>query len=332
MDISPYLAALIKEKNEVIVPGLGTFSKEQIPAQFDASRGTFLPPLEHIAFKTDFSEDQTLLNYIIKAENSDKKTVVNFLKQYVDNLNDLLASTELIKIDLLGTFEKTTHGFTFEADETLASNSTYYGLKPQPEIIEMAAYPAPTVIEESRTEGIEEIEEEIEEEFSPSNWSVKKTVLVVFIILLSAFAGLQFFYPEVLNSLGQRGATTPPPPAPILKKDIIIQTDTTTLADTTQQNIKADSLITEPPVTPKISTYEIVVAAFGKRSEADNFIKQLQSRGIQAHALANRSKEYIKISVGTFNDKETAETELKRIQAELSKGAWIYHFKPKKTK
>ena len=109
-----------------------------------------------------------------------------------------------------------------------------------------------------------------------------------------------------------------------------IQPDTIPAVDTTvlDTNQVADTPVVAAPVIPDGPTYEIVVAAFGKRSEADAFIEQLAKRGVTAKALPNRQKEFIKISVGTFNDPQQAQTELQRVQKELSKGAWIFKVKP----
>lgn len=321
MDISRYLAALIKANRELIVPGLGTFHKEQFPARYDAASGTFLPPAEHIAFHTDFTEDHTLLNHIIQAEHADKKSAKDFLDEYINNLKDLLNTTEFIKIDALGTFEKSGNGFLFEADETLKSNNPFFGLKAQKDTAAISNNSDQTDAE------IEELAEE-ETEKRPG----KKIAIAVLIILLSTLAAIQIFNPNLLSTLWQTRPDQQPTPPPVIKQNVPAATDTTLLADTTQNKTNIDTTAVQPPVSPDMITYEIIVAAFGKRSEANDFIKQLQKRGVTAHALPNRTKEYIKISVGTFTDRQLADTELKRIQTELSKGAWIYKVKPVKQK
>ena len=133
MDISSYIAEYIRENPKLIIPGLGTFTKEQVPARFDAANDRFLPPSERIVFSSSYSDDLALQKFICTAENAKPKAVAQFIEQYVSNLIDLLATTEEIKIDALGTFKRTSTKLTFKADESLASNASYFGLKPQKE-------------------------------------------------------------------------------------------------------------------------------------------------------------------------------------------------------
>lgn len=325
MDISRYLAELIRSKRELVVPGLGKFYREQIPASYDANSQSFLPPAERIVFKNEAVEDGTLVQHISQSENISINAAKKLLEEYTSNLHDLLSNTELIKIDQLGSFEKSENGFAFEADPGLVSNP-YFGLKPQSEPSTATQIAVENIVSVNETaDKVEMAEEESEEEISSG--SKGKIGLLILAVLLSIIAGLQVFYPQAFDLLRpeqpENNQTMIPP----------VQTDTIPVIDTT---VLDSSLVTDTPkviAAPIISdapTYEIVIAAFGKRSEADNFMQQLAQRGITARALPNRKKEYIKISVGSFSDQQQAQQELQRIQRELSKGAWIYKVKPLK--
>ncbi len=324
MDISRYLAELIRNREELIVPGLGTFYKQEIPARFDEETQQFLPPVEKIEFKTEFQQDDTLLDYIALHEKTSKESIKEFFEEYISNLNDLLHSTESIKIDTLGTFEQTKGGFLFIADQNLISNK-YYGLKPQPELNH--------AIREIFTEEIKQevFEEELEENETES--SGKRNFLMILAIILCLIAVLQVIYPDFLS-------TTPDIKANVVLADTLTQTrDTIAPVDTLKRIdstlVKKDTTAINPTKPENVSEnrFEIIIAAFGKRAEADDFLKQLSKRGIKAYTLPNKSKEFIKVSVGGFADKQAAANELKRIQSELSKSAWIYRVKPiKQTK
>ena len=73
MDISSYIAEYIRENQILIVPGLGTFTKEQVPARFDAANDRFLPPTERIVFSSSYSDDLALQKFICTAENAKPK-------------------------------------------------------------------------------------------------------------------------------------------------------------------------------------------------------------------------------------------------------------------
>jgi hypothetical protein len=340
MDISSYIAEYIRENPKLIVPGLGTFTKEQVPARFDAANDRFLPPSERIVFSSSYSDDVALQKFICNAEKAKPKAVAQFIEQYVSNLIDLLATTEEIKIDALGTFKRTSTKLTFKADESLASNASYFGLKPQKEKsgIQAPLDDVSTIAEEAPIPEIpteepilENEEEEIEEVRGSSKF--KKAVLIVLILALSALAGLQIYCPDTLSNFWNQ-KTSIAPAADTLTKQVdttALVPDSTILRDST--GIKTDSIAqVAPSITPDAPSFEIIVAAFHKQSEADEFIAQLAARQINAHIIQTKKGGLLKISVGTFRDEATATTELQKIHQNLAKNAWIYRVKPLKTK
>ncbi|MCF8319244.1 MAG: SPOR domain-containing protein [Sphingobacteriaceae bacterium] len=339
MDISSYIAEYIRENPKLIVPGLGTFTKEQVPARFDAANERFLPPSERIVFSSSYSDDLALQKFICTAENAKPKAVAQFIEQYVSNLIDLLATTEEIKIDALGTFKRTSTKLTFKADESLASNASYFGLKPQKEKsgVQVPLKEVSPILEEApiteipTEEPILETEEEETEEVRGLS-THKKTILILIILALSALAGLQIYCPSLLGHLWNAPATANTPVIDTLttKADTMLKADSTLQSDTTA--LKPDSVVPATVVPPTLPSFEIIVAAFHKQSEADEFIAQLAARQINAHSIQTKRGGLLKISVGTFSDEASATTELQKIHQNLAKSAWIYRVKPLKTK
>jgi hypothetical protein len=340
MDISSYIAEYIRENQILIVPGLGTFTKEQVPARFDAANDRFLPPTERIVFSSSYSDDVALQKFICTAEKAKPKAVAQFIEQYVSNLIDLLATTEEIKIDALGTFKRTSTKLTFKADESLANSTSYFGLKPQKEksgkeapIEEVSPIPEEAPITEiPPNEPILEPEEEEIEEVQGSS-KFKKAILILLIVALSALAGLQIYCPSLLGHLWNvpEAASTPLIDTLTTKIDTTLKADSTLQSDTTA--LKPDSVAPIATVVPPtLPSFEIIIAAFHKQSEADEFIAQLAARQINAHILQTKKGGLLKISVGTFANETTAANELQKIHQNLAKNAWIYRVKPLKTK
>jgi cell division septation protein DedD len=340
MDISSYIAEYIRENPKLIVPGLGTFVKEQVPARFDAANNRFLPPTERIVFSSSYSDDVALQKFICSAENAKPKAVAQFIEQYVSNLIDLLGTTEEIKIDALGTFKRTSTKLTFKADESLTNSTSYFGLKPQKEKsgTQTLIEEVPPILEEAPITEIpteeplpEPEEEEIEEVRGSSKF--KKAVLIVLILALSSVAGLQIYCPSLLSQLWNApvAASKPVTDTLITKTDTTFNAENTLKSDTTA--LKPDSLAPlAPSIPPTLPSFEIIVAAFHKQSEADEFIAQLAARQINAHILQTKKGGLLKISVGTFADETAAANELQKIHQNLAKSAWIYRVKPLKTK
>jgi cell division septation protein DedD len=340
MDISSYIAEYIRENQILIVPGLGTFTKEQVPARFDAANDRFLPPSERIVFSSNYSDDVALQKFICTAEKTKPKAVAQFIEQYVSNLIDLLATTEEIKIDALGTFKRTSTKLTFKADESLVSNASYFGLKPQKEksgieapVEEVSPIPedAPITVVPTEEPIPEPEEEEIEEDRGSSTF--KKAILILLIVALSALAGMQIYCPSLLGHLWNvpEAASTPLTDTLTTKIDTTLKADSTLQSDTTA--LKPDSVAPLATVIPPtLPSFEIIIAAFHKQSEADEFIAQLAARQINAHIIQTKKGGLLKISVGTFTDEATATAELQKIHQNLAKNAWIYRVKPLKTK
>ena len=82
--------------------------------------------------------------------------------------------------------------------------------------------------------------------------------------------------------------------------------------------------------TSEVVNYEIIIAAFSIKSEAEVFIKQIGIKGIQAKIVENMPGKMLKISIGTFLDEESAKIDLTRIQKKINKDAWIARVKQPK--
>lgn len=338
MDISRYIVEYIQEHPKLIVPGLGTFYKEEIPAQFDAAKNTFLPPSEKILFKSEYSNDSTLQQFIASKEKAKAKSIQQFIEQYVHNLTDLLANTEEIKIDGLGTFTKKRNKLHFSADKNLARSNTFFGLKPLKDLAEPSIDEVQTqVVEEPTPSTLAEQEVvlstaiEVEEQEEPSSGTFKKVLLFILILLLTTLAIVQSFFPSYLDVLWNKPSTEKNPIDTLSTAiNSIPAPDTTAVVDT--MSIAADSTITSTAIAkPSEPSFEIIVAAFHKQSEADEFIQQLATRNIQAHAIQTKKGGLLKISIGTYANEQEASAALEKTHKELAKNAWIYRVKPIKT-
>src|SRR5690606_15453042 len=91
-----------------------------------------------------------------------------------------------------------------------------------------------------------------------------------------------------------------------------------------------DTVITHVDVTAKTDTnpaqtplrIEIIGASLPSRKEAENYIRQMKARGIDARIVEEKRGRLIKVSLGSFTDKDKADAELQRIRREITKEAW----------
>lgn len=74
-----------------------------------------------------------------------------------------------------------------------------------------------------------------------------------------------------------------------------------------------------------IMRYYIVVGSFRNEANADSLVKTLKGRGYNAEKFAMIGNKYI-VSGASFDDKELAVKELKRIREEIAPDAWMTRF------
>ena len=81
--------------------------------------------------------------------------------------------------------------------------------------------------------------------------------------------------------------------------------------------------------TSNLTRYEIITAAFNKKSEAEEHISKLRKKGIDASIVVDNKKPKFKISMGGFTNEEAAHKERRRIQEKIAKDAWVLTIKNK---
>ena len=69
MDIGIYIADLLRNQEEVSLPGLGTFTKQRIPGSYDSTNNSFLPPRYQVSFDDRLTEPSGLTDYISLKKN-----------------------------------------------------------------------------------------------------------------------------------------------------------------------------------------------------------------------------------------------------------------------
>lgn len=359
MDISLYIAELLQQNSEVSVPGLGTFYRQHSGAYFDKNSQRFMPPAALLALKRTETADNLLAEYISKQKNISVNSATYFIKKFVDHQHDLLNTSGYAGFKSLGTLELSGGKYRFKGLENQVLANDYFGLTPAPEIsrpeaVKMleksvpvsAAQPLPEIQPQAFKKEDEQLEEEIIEEEPPrrtsSSW-MPYAAVIIFLLMSAALA--QIFFPELFNFAQKPPAVTrQPQPAPVLPPadsattagDSLAKADTIYNAlkkegfevekprDTVEITTKAEPLNTAEPVT-----YEIIAAAFGKKAEAEQFVKQLRAKGIDARIVENMPGSKSKVSLGSFRDETAARKELIRIQ-KTNKEAWIARVKTKK--
>jgi len=195
-------------------------------------------------------------------------------------------------------------------------------------------------------------------------------IVITFLLLGGAIVAAYFFFPNLFKAKQKEGNTPVVTPAPVKPKTdsavikekalkeseasadsmfeksitqlgqeqgitvekprdtMVISTKTTPLKKS-KDSIATSATSPSASAVPTIK-FEIIVAAFNKKSEAETYISQLRKKGIDAQIVADNKKPKFKISMGSFTNEEAAQKEKRRIQgSNLAKDAWVLTIKNK---
>ncbi|TZF84698.1 SPOR domain-containing protein [Pedobacter sp. BS3] len=141
MDITRYIADLLKTHNEVSVPGFGCFYKKRVEAYYDKDSETFYPPSETIAFReTDTYLNTHLLEYISHKRNISEDSAAYFAEKFGKDIQKTLSETGESSQLPLGDFRGTPDTIIFEPG-VLNFSPSGYGLMPLKERITSRSIP-----------------------------------------------------------------------------------------------------------------------------------------------------------------------------------------------
>jgi len=329
MDISLYIAEILQDHGKVSIPGIGTFYRKKIAAYFDEQRQMFFPPDEKFSFEQTEDDDSHFSEYISKAENISTASADDIIKEFATKFNNELETSGSAEIPGFGILKKEGTQFTAEAVSS-------YGLQPLPELELVNPYiaaPREAVSEENKEVNNDyispvEIEQILEnnDELSGNTEETEKTsgkkwLLVAIFVLILMGASLYFFYPQINQFVQNRLVAYSHKEQKPVKGEALPQKTADSIADTTTKS---------GSVTTGSMSYEIIIASFSQRTEAETFIKQLTGKGVNVHLVEKPSGIYkYKVSAGSFKDRSSTDNELSLAQKNLNKEAWIDSTKSK---
>lgn len=125
--LSTMVRDLVLQQDKVVVPGLGVFCAELVPASFSDRGYTLNPPYRKLSFEAEGPSAvprQEDSRYLVKAEAAE-------LQQCIASLRSELQSSKCVELPLLGKLRPTTSGeLYFIADPDLDIYPDAFGLHP----------------------------------------------------------------------------------------------------------------------------------------------------------------------------------------------------------
>jgi hypothetical protein len=346
MDISPYFAELIAQKDHVIVPGLGKFYQSRISGYYDEASKSFFPPSQKIEFTTEYRHDDKLVQFISQKSNISLTSAYAILDEYVKDLKAVLKN-EPVTINSLGKLKIVDDKITFFSDEnTQIINEDFFGLpvvdtqKIAPIVIREEAKDYSLAQQALNTAMLDDDEDE-----KPK--SIIGRLILIFILFLLIGGAIALFYlkPEVYQNLLKSYKNNKIGLPGTLSKDLsdaeaVQKADSVYDSGDIEAKLKAkgfevekaqdstDVLVSENAI-PKNNgiRYEIIIGLYEKRGQAEARVKELKANGINSYIIEDADGPLIKISCAVFNTKTEANKELKRVQEELNPRAYTLPIK-----
>ena len=134
MDIdlfSKMIKELILDNDRVVLPGLGCFVAEMVPATFTDKGYTINPPYRRLYFRARPETDDTLVNFYAATNGLDKDVACKILGDFIAELRTIIFTKKLVVLPGLGRLRATKeNNIFFIADEELDIYPAGFGMEP----------------------------------------------------------------------------------------------------------------------------------------------------------------------------------------------------------
>ena len=129
--LSKMVKELILDNDRVVLPGLGCFVAEMVPATFSDKGYTINPPYRRLYFRAKAESDEGLVNFYASTNGLDKEVAARILGDFISELRTIIYSKKLIVLPGLGRLRATKeNNIFFIADEDLDIYPAGFGLEP----------------------------------------------------------------------------------------------------------------------------------------------------------------------------------------------------------
>ena len=129
--LSRMVKEVILDRDRVVLPGLGTFVAEMVPASFSDRGFTINPPYRRLYFRSRLEEDTSLAEIYSASNNISLDLAQNILTDFLKELKQVLKEKKVVVFPGLGRLRATKeNNFFFVPDEDLDIYPEGFGLEP----------------------------------------------------------------------------------------------------------------------------------------------------------------------------------------------------------
>ena len=129
--MSKMIKELILENDRVVLPGLGCFVAEMVPAAFSDKGYTINPPYRRLSFRSKPDMGDELIDFYVEANGLDREVACRILGEFIRELRQIIFAKKVIVLPGLGRLRATKeNNLFFIPDEDLDIYPAGLGLEP----------------------------------------------------------------------------------------------------------------------------------------------------------------------------------------------------------
>ncbi|MFL0062828.1 SPOR domain-containing protein [Tenacibaculum maritimum] len=297
MRLDNYINDLLYRYDCVIIPGFGGFVTNKIGAKVNDFTHTFSPPTKQITFNSHLKHNDGLLaNYIVKAEEISFEEASLKIAGIVEKWNKELKSKSL-KIGDIGSLSlNEKEQLIFEPNTTANFLTDAFGL----------ATFASSAVKRSEYKG------QVKSLTSDSELKEEERKGIPVFIKYAATAA-------ILLTLGYTGWIGVQNQGEVSEEQKL------------QDKIQSATFVIDNPLPAidlnltkvSIKKFHVVAGAFQLRENAENKVNELKQKGFDSYILGENSWGLIQVVFDSYETKKEARKNLKEIQENFSKDAWL---------
>ncbi len=328
MDVLYHIKDLLLSRNGLVIPGLGSFIVNYLPAEVDKSKNKILPPRRSYSFNNRIKEDsdKILIKRLTSAYNVTQKEASEKVKEFVSEVSKALDSKKEYKIEGIGKFYKDEKGTLQFADESeLEKRLGLDDLEAQPFILEKTEK---TDAPPKAKTTIRQPQKKKKRRKAGFYLSVAAAILLVLFVVGGIYSGFFTYYynkfsKELLTEKKQQDI-----PAEQKQNSQIKDTTKSSQLDTRIDKMtdKKKALMYEEK--KEKAHYHLVAGSFKKRTNAETFQKELSKQGYSSEILEKNG--LFRVSIHSYTKKEEALVSLYHIRDTTPfKSVWLLTLREK---
>jgi nucleoid DNA-binding protein len=129
--LSKMVKELILDNDKVVLPGLGCFVAEMVPATFSDKGYTINPPYRRLSFRARPDTGDELIDFYVEANGLDREIACRILGEFIRELRQIIFSKKVVVLPGLGRLRATKeNNLFFIPDEDLDIYPAGLGLEP----------------------------------------------------------------------------------------------------------------------------------------------------------------------------------------------------------